>query len=98
MLNEKQIKERIYELKKEIGILYYIINGNNDNNLGRPRGSIQYTQEQMNFLKECEQNNLDDKEIINLFNLKFGTDFKEDSRALYNLMNREGIKKNIIRK
>ena len=91
MLNEKQIKERINELEKEIGILEYVLSGESEG-FGRPKGSIKYTQEQVNFLKECEKNKLTDKEIIKAYNQKFGTNYPETSRGLYNFMNRYGIK------
>ena len=95
MLSEQQIKDRIYELKKEIEILISVLNGGNtkkDYIFGRPKGSIKYSQEQVDFLKECVKNKLDDKEIIKLFNIKFKTNFKENSRRLYNFMTRYGIK------
>ena len=91
MLNEKQIKERIYELKKEIGTLLYVLNSKNEG-IGRPKGSIKYTQEEIDFLKDCEKNKLNDKEIIRLFNEKFKTNYKETTRKFYNFMCREGIR------
>jgi len=98
MLNERQVKERINELKKEIGTLEFVLSGVSDGKTGRPRGSYEYTQEQINFLKECNKQEIPMKEIIKLFNTKFGTDYKIDTRAFYNFMDRCGIKTNIIRR
>ena len=95
MLSEQQIKDRIYELKKEIEILNSVLNGGNtkeDYIFGRPKGSYKYTQEQIDFLKECVKNKLDDKEIVKLYNIKYGTNFPKTSRGLYNFMIRSGIK------
>lgn len=92
MLNEKQIKQRIWELNKEIEILQYVLNHTSEG-MGRPLGSYKYTPEQINFLKECEKNELTDKEVIDLFNIRFGTSLSKSSRRLYNFMCRTGIKK-----
>lgn len=90
-MNEKQIKERINELEKEINILEYVLNKTSEGT-GRPKGSIKYTKEQVDFLKKCEEDKLTDKEIIKVYNQKFGTNYPETARGLYNFMNRYGIK------
>ena len=89
---------RIWELEKELMILRNIlepskIGEGNSNGLGRPCGSTKYNLERLDFLKQCEVEGLSDGEIIEKFNKKFGTKFKENSRALYNLMQRQGIRK-----
>lgn len=90
-MSEKQIRERINELQEEIRILSEIVE-HKRGGFGRPKGTLKYTPEQINFLKECEENKLSDKEIVRQFNLKFETNLKPNSRALYNFMVREEIK------
>ena len=99
MLSEKQIRDRIWELQKEVEILKYVLNNGNiqevvvkSNPPYRPKGSIKYTKEQVEFLKDCLKNKLKDKEIVDLYNLKFKTNLKKGSRALYNFMMRYGLK------
>jgi transposase len=99
MLSEKQIRDRIWELQKEIEVLKFVLNnGNTNENViksnppHRPKGSIKYTKEQVEFLKDCLKNKLKDKEIIDLYNLKFKTNLKKNSRALYNFTIREGLR------
>lgn len=92
MMSEKQIKERIYTLEQEIRILRNVLEQKREG-FGRPKGSLKYTPEQIDFLKECEEKKFSDKEIVRQFNSKFGINLKADSRALYNFMVREGIKK-----
>lgn len=93
MLSEKQIRERIILLEKELEIYKNILETPCDGKFGRPLGSTKYNSERLNFLKQCESENLSDSEIIKRFNSKFGTNFKDNSRALYNLMQRQGIRK-----
>ncbi len=90
MLNERQIKDRIYKLKQEIKVLNSVINSNNSElkPFGRPKGSWKYSLEQIDFLKDCKKKGLEQKEIIKQFNIKFGTKFNENTRALYNFMSR----------
>jgi len=90
MLNERQIRDKIYELKKEIKVLNSVLNGNCNSYkpFGRPKESWKYSAEQIDFLKDCEEKKLEQKEIIKLFNTKFGTKLKKDTRALYNFMSR----------
>ena len=88
MMSEKQIKERIIQLKKEIEIFEQVLNTKREG-FGRPKGSIKYTIEQENFLKENKD--IPMKELIKLYNEKFKTNLKKDTRALYNFMERQGI-------
>jgi len=89
MMSEKQLRERIYLLEKEIRFIDEILNVNNPDDMGRPKGSIKYTPEQVKFLIENKQMHM--KNLIPFYNRTFGTDLKPDSRALYNFMCREGI-------
>lgn len=91
MMSERQIRERINKLQEEIRILSEVVEHKREG-FGRPKGTLKYTPEQIDFLKEGEENKLSDKEIVRQFNLKFGTTIKSNSRALYNFMLREGIK------
>jgi len=99
MITERQIIDRIEELKKEIQVLEYVLENpkkltySNNQNFGRPKGTYKYTKEEQNFLKECEDKGLDYKETTDLFNLKFKKKNSYKSRALYNFMLRTGIKK-----
>ena len=88
MMNEKQIKERINELKREINILEEVLNSKREG-FGRPKGSLKYTIEQEKFLRENK--NIPMKELVALFNKKFNTNYPMESRALYNFMDREGF-------
>jgi len=56
---------------------------------GRPKGSLKYTKEHIDFLRGVS--NLSDIEIVEKFNKKFGTSIKLEGRQLYNLMLRERI-------
>jgi hypothetical protein len=87
-MNEKQVKERISELKKEISILEGVLN-NKREGFGRPKGSLKYSKEEELFLKENKYKPM--KEIVVMFNKKFGKSYKKDTRALYNFMSRQGI-------
>lgn len=91
MMSEKHIRERIYELEKEIGILESVLNEKREG-FGRPKGSIKYTQEEVNFLKKCEKEELSDTEIIEAFNERFKTNYPKTTRKFYNFMTRYGIK------
>lgn len=87
-MSKKAIKERIYILKTEIRILDEVLN-QEVSGFGRPRGSLKYTDEQITFLKlNKNQKNTD---LIKMFNEKFNTNYKSDSRSLYNFMERQGI-------
>ena len=93
MMSQKQIIEKIYELEKELQVYRTILNTPSDGKMGRPKGSLKYTQEQVVFLRECEAKQLSDKEIIAEFNKKFNTQISYASRQLYNIMQRQGIRK-----
>jgi len=89
MMSEKQIKERIYQLKEEIRILESIVKTDNDGTMGRPRGSIKYNKEQIMFLTDNRDTPM--SELVELFNRKFGTKLHPETRALYNFMCRMQI-------
>lgn len=93
MMSEKQLREKIIELEKQLEIWKAVLNSQKDGKAGRPLGSTTYTFEQMKFLAECEEKKLTDKQIIIEFNKKYGTNIKPDGRQLYNLMCRQGIRK-----
>jgi len=95
MMNETQVKNRIYELEKEIAIYKKILETPSEKWVGRPKGSTTYTIEQIKFLEECEALKLTDKAIIQEYNKKFNTKIPSDGRQLYNLMVRLGIKKQV---
>jgi len=78
-------------LKKEIEVLEKVLFLPSDKKMGRPRGSIAYSDEQIKFLKKCAKKNLEQKAIVNEFNKEFGTRFPINSRALYNFMDRQGM-------
>lgn len=83
-------------LENELHILKSLL-GQKKEGFGRPKGSTKYTQEEIDFLKECEERGFNDREIINEFNKKFGVNLRPKTRALYNFMVRNGIK-NVERK
>ena len=92
MLNERQIRDKIYELKKEIKTLNSVLSDNSKiKPFGRPKRSYKYSLEQIDFLKDCKKKKLEPKEIIKQFNTKFGTEFDKNTRALYNFMSRSKI-------
>jgi len=95
MMNEKQIRRKIMELEREIAIFKSILEtpGETGSKTGRPLGSTKYGPDRIVFLEECEKKGLSDKEIISGFNTKFGTNVPINSRQLYNLMQRKGIRK-----
>jgi hypothetical protein len=88
MMSEKQLREKVFGLRRELQICEEILNSKREG-FGRPKGSIKYTQEQGKFLKENK--NIPMKKLIELYNKKFGTNFHKDSRALYNFMDRQGL-------
>jgi len=87
-MKEKQIKERINNLRREIeileGVLYTKRKG-----FGRPKGTLKYKEEQITFLKENKNMKMID--LVELFNKTFGTNYPKETRALYNFMDRERI-------
>lgn len=87
-MSEKQIKERINKLQFEIRILEKVL-GTEREGFGRPKGSLKYTPEQIDFLEKNKD--IPMEELIEMFNEKFGTGYPIDSRALYNFMDRQGI-------
>jgi hypothetical protein len=93
MMSEKQLREKIIELEKQLEIWKVVLNSPKDGKMGRPKGSTMYTPEQMKFLAECEEKKLSDKQIIEEFNKKYDTNIKPNGRQLYNLMQRQGIRK-----
>jgi len=95
MMNERQLRQKIAELEREIAIFKSILETPSDphTSTGRPLGSSKYAPERIVFLEECEKKGLSDKEIIDTFNFKFGTNIPANSRQLYNLMQRKGIRK-----
>lgn len=88
-MSEKQIKERIYQLKEEIRILESVVKTDNDGSMGRPKGSIKYNKEQIIFLTDNRDTPM--PELVKLFNKQFGTKLHPETRALYNFMCRMGI-------
>ena len=95
MMNKYQIMQKIRELEKEINIYRNILENDPEGPLllGRPIGSTKYPPEKITFLEECEKRGLTDREIITEYNKKFGTNLAHNSRALYNVMQRQGIRK-----
>jgi hypothetical protein len=57
--------------------------------MGRPLGSYKYSNEEINFLKANKETPM--KELIKKFNEKFNKNFNSDTRALYNMMQRQNI-------
>ncbi len=88
MMNKKQIERRISELKKEIEILEGILIPTNLK-MGRPKGSLKYTPEQIKFIEENKDILM--KELVIKFNEEFKTNYTPNTRAIYNFMLREGI-------
>lgn len=89
MMNKYQIQNRINKLKNEIAILEEVLNEESSYINGRPLGSTAYQEEEIQFLKENK--NLPMEELINKFNKSFNRDIPLSSRALYNLMVRQGL-------
>jgi transposase len=90
MMSELQIKNKIYELEKEIEVYKKVLETPKNGSMGRPKGTS-YSPEQVSFLEECAKKKMPWTAIVREFNAKFKTSVKEDSRQLYNLMRREGI-------
>ena len=88
-MSEKQLREKVNHLKRELAICEEILNTKRDGSMGRPKGSILYTEEQVKFLKEHKDMPM--KNLILLFNLQFKKNYSQNTRALYNFMCREGI-------
>jgi hypothetical protein len=93
MMNERQLKDKIKELERDLAIFKSILETPGDSRNGRPLGSTKYSPDRLVYLEECEMKGLSDKEIIDGFNAKFGTTIPNNSRQLYNLMQRKGIRK-----
>jgi hypothetical protein len=91
MMSERQLRERIFQLERELEVLKSIVTTPQDGKLGRPSGSTVYTDEQIKFLKRCWEKNLSYKRIVEEYNLRYGTKWKPSDRGLYNLMRRQGI-------
>ncbi len=58
--------------------------------MGRPKGSLKYSLEELSFLKKCCDDKLKYKDIIKKWNLKFNKNLSQEARQLYNLMLRMG--------
>ena len=89
MIPERKLRERVVVLKQQLAIYEEILNNNEDAGFERPLGQTSYTDEEIEFLKKNKD--MDMKELILAFNALFGTDYSEDSRELYNFMDRQGI-------
>ncbi len=89
MMNERQIKDKIYQLETELKILKEILKTETNIKFGRPIGSIKYPDEQVIFLQENKDMYM--KDLIQEYNQKFNADLPKNSRALYNFMQRVGI-------
>lgn len=89
MMSEKQLREKVNYLKRELAIYEEILNTKKDGSMGRPKGSVKYTDEQVAFLRKNKDVLM--KELILMFNLEFKTNYPPQTRALYNFMCREGI-------
>ena len=87
-MNEKQIRERIINLKREVAILEEIVDTRAEG-IGRPQGSVTYTEEQVKFLKENKS--LPPTMLAQMFNKKFKYNLPLHTRKLYKIMRREGI-------
>ncbi len=91
MISEKQLKEKIIKLETKLKILKEVLETPKDGKFGRPKGSTIYSDKQINFLKEHKNTSM--KILIELFKKEFNTNYKKDSRDLYNLkMNKMNIK------
>lgn len=90
MMNEKQLREKINNIKREIEICEELLNQQPliDGFEKLPFGR-KYSEEQILFLKENK--NIPRKNLIIMFNHRFNTDIPLGSSALYNCMVREGI-------
>lgn len=60
MMNYRQILEKIKLLEAEISIYKKVLDTASESNKGRPTGTT-YSNEQIEFLKYCEDNKLTDK-------------------------------------
>lgn len=95
-MSKYQIEARIRELEGRIEELKLVRDSfePKPTKMGRPVGSLKYTPEQLDYLSELAKKRNDgklkDKEVVPLFNKKFGTNFTPDSRLLYNIMQRQG--------
>lgn len=89
MMSEKQLKEKVIRLENELRVLKSILETPKDGKFGRPLGSTIYTDEQVEFLRDFKNTKM--TALIKMFNNRFGTNFKKDSRALYNFMGRHRI-------
>lgn len=89
MLNERQLKEKIYQLEIELKTLKEILEGQELNLMGRPKGSYNYSEEEVNFMKANKTKKMLD--LVQEFNKKFNRNFPKHTRALYNFMVRNGI-------
>lgn len=87
-MNKIQIERRISNLKREIEVLELILAPTNPK-MGRPKGSLKYTPEQIKFIKENKD--IPMKELVMKFNGKFKTNYTPYTRAIYNFMLRKGI-------
>lgn len=89
MITEKQLRDRINNLKKELIIYEEVLNSKSIKKMGRPKGSLKYTEEQIKFIKDNKDVPM--KNLIVMFNNQFKTNYSTNTRALYNFMAREGI-------
>lgn len=89
MMSERQIKEKINNLRRELAIYEEIVNTPSDGKMGRPSGDTKYTTEQIKFLRENK--GIPMEELILLFNKTFDRNLNPNTRALYNFMCRQGI-------
>jgi hypothetical protein len=88
-MSEKQLREKVIALEKELNIYKTILQTPKDGKMGRPIGSIKYTDVQVMWLKDNK--NMPMTNLVMKFNERFGTKLSVTSRALYNFMCREGI-------
>ena len=90
MMTERQVRDRIDELKEELKILTGVLETDPQIRVGRPPKSYSYSEEKVKFL--TENKDMDMTDLIIKYNKKFSTKIPRTSRALYNFMCRCGIK------
>lgn len=88
-MNERQLKEKIYQLEIELKSLKFVLETQNNAILGRPTGTTKYSEEEINFLKLNK--NMKMPNLVEAFNKKFNKNFPKKSRGIYNFMVRNGI-------
>ena len=89
ILIEQELKQENKD-KRELMRFYYNLKKGKYliKSMGRPRGSISYNKEELEFLRIRLLNGIKYKTILEEFSKKFNRRFPKNSRGLYNLMHR----------